>query len=544
MQLRRFTAESTPAALGAVRQALGEDALILANRRIGDKVEIIATGQIDDVAMLAQMSADDLVESAKEQETVPTDFQDTATLLQQRIEQSVSPSVSTQTPEAGQAAVAERAPRAFVPETVSRAAVAERAPSAAVAESPPRPQSADSPQPSAEPAGELKEDIVNISALSQAINSESNDQPPLGQLGSYPAPMGAPVELSAASHASHPAASRVMSSDQEERLSANVADQLKRAMQEQNDMISDRFRALEVNLWGSNAPNRTAHLQQIFAIGIGAELAIRLVERASPETPVEDALRQSFALLKSTLPIGKDKTLSVPGVTIMSGAPGSGKTTAVVKLATEHVKQSGNQSIVIICADTRRIGAFEELQAYGRLLGVPTVHAHDTSELDSLIQAFTHKELVLIDHTLPEEQDSVVLPECLLNPTDENTVRHLFALAATMQSATADALIERHCAGRSMQCVLTHLDTNARLGELFNSIIRHHLPIAYWSDAASVQRPLQRADASVLVATAVAMSRRIQPSPDDQWLQRLIQPTQSLLSGSPMMSGTTSLYAS
>ena len=58
MQLRRFTADSTPAALGAVRLALGDDAIILANRRVGDQVEIIATGQMDDVAAMVESSVD------------------------------------------------------------------------------------------------------------------------------------------------------------------------------------------------------------------------------------------------------------------------------------------------------------------------------------------------------------------------------------------------------------------------------------------------------------------------------------------------------
>ena len=304
---------------------------------------------------------------------------------------------------------------------------------------------------------------------------------------------------------------------------------LNAAFDAQNAEMELRFRSLEVNLWGGCAPNRSVHLRRLFALGIGAELAVRLVERVDTDMAVDDALRQSFALLKSTLPIGNDKTLSSPGITVMSGPPGAGKTTALVKLATQHVKQHGSQSIVIICADTRRIGAIEELQAYGRLLGVPTVHARDTAELDSLISAFAHKQLVLVDHTLPDGEGVIGLPHCLLNPDKQDQVRHLFALPASLQSPTADALIARYCTGRSMQCVLTHLDTSARLGELFNSLIRHHLPVAYWSDSSSVQRPLQRADASVLVATAVAMSRRIEVSPDDQWLQRLIQPTRQLM---------------
>ena len=123
-------------------------------------------------------------------------------------------------------------------------------------------------------------------------------------------------------------------------------------------------------------------------------------------------------------------------------------------------------------------------------------------------------------------------------------MRHLLALPATTQSSTADDLLAKHCKNRNIRCVLTHLDSNARLGELFNAIIRHHLPIAYWSDSASVQRPLQHADASVLVATAVAMSRRIERSPDDVWLQRLIQPSSSSFTGTSLSVDRATLEAS
>jgi len=161
---------------------------------------------------------------------------------------------------------------------------------------------------------------------------------------------------------------------------------------------------------------------------------------------------------------------------------------------------------------------------------VPTVHAHDSSELDSLLSAFTHKDLVLIDHTLPLDENAIDIPHRLLLPALADSVRQLMVLSATTQSATLDSIIAKHYIGRNMHCVLTHLDSNARLGEMFNAIIRHHLPIAYWSDSASVQQPLQKADASILIATAVAMSKRLRKTNDEQWLLRLIQPSDNMMS--------------
>lgn len=507
MQLRRFTADSTPAALSAVRLALGDDAIILANRRLDDQVEIIATGQMEDVASMSDEELSQAVASPEQMDE------------QGELESPIS--ISSQANETSDTGLS--------PDGVAELQIS-----------------------TTEAASDTDQPDSLITQLSEDIESISVDVPAL-QLQAPHSVKPDTVSLSKAARSaseaqtdsnSHAAAtsgaentSSSSASDADQKLKSAEENSLHIALEKQSAQIDQRFRALEVNLWGSCAPNRSLHLRRLFGLGIGAELAVRLVERVDAEMPVDDALRQSFAMLKSTLPIGNDKTLSVPGVTIMSGPPGAGKTTALIKLATQHVKQHGNQSIVIICADTRRIGAFDELQAYGRLLGVPTVHAHDASELDSLMDAFTHKQLVLIDYTLPEGEGVIELPDRLLNK-DDDSVRQLFVMPASLQSSMADALISRYCTERSVQCVLTHLDTTARLGELFNALIRHHLPVAYWSDSPSVQLPLQRADASVLVATAVAMSRRLEVSPDDEWLQKLIQPANQLLNDSLLETGS------
>ncbi len=504
MQLRRFTADSTPAALSAVRLALGEDAIILANRRVGDQIEIIATGQMDDVASMVESSEEDMpvalassaahAHAAGAMSAVHEQSMGAVVINADAIreESGVKEGLSASTTEASL-------------ETIRKG------------------------QETVESGPTVVDDTVSISDLSQSIDSADIEKVSLaGKRPSLVIHGGGKSADNSVRDVSCRLTDSVRTQKRDGNSEPQTLEMLSAALEAQTQLIKQHFKSLEVNLWGGRAPNRSMHLQQLLSLGIGAELAVRLVERTSPDLSVDMALRQSFAMLKSSLPIANDKTFTVPGVTVMYGPPGAGKTTALIKLATEHVRKFDNQSIVIICADTRRIGAFEELQAYGRLLGVPTVHAHDTKELASLTSAFTHKQLVLIDHTLPMEERALELPQSLLHPDTRDSVRHLFALPAITQAATAESLIAKHCVGRPMRCVLTNLDTSARLGELLNAIIRHELPVAYWSDSASVQRPLQRADASVLIATAVAMRRRIEQSVDDQWLHRLVQPGSDL----------------
>lgn len=461
MQLRRFTAETTPAALGAVRMALGDEAIILSNRRLGDLVEIIATGHMDDATTMSDMSIEGIEE----------ELRSTTDALSDSIEVSETHKDETK-------------PQAKTAETLRE----------------------DTPKPSAEGVAESPES----SAIEESIRIDKSAVTQVEEPSVYHRKFDAANSLDA--------------------IVSSSTDRLMAALNQQATKMEEQFRGLTVNLWGSNCSHQSEHLKKLLSLGIGTELAVKLVEQVPADASLDAALRQSYANLKALLPISTDNTSFVPGVTIVSGAPGSGKTTTLVKLAAEHVKLRGNQSIIFICSNTRRIGAFEELEAYGRLMGVPTVHAHDSNELAGLTEAFKHKQLVLVDHTLPNDEESLNLPECLSKPKSSDSIRHLFVLSATSQTNTVDYLISAHCTVKNVSCVLTHLDSNARLGETLSAVIRHQLPISYWSDSASVQEPLQKAKASVIVATAVAMANRIPLTVDDVLLQRLIQPSQAVLS--------------
>ena len=292
--------------------------------------------------------------------------------------------------------------------------------------------------------------------------------------------------------------------------------------------LEERLRRLEVNLWGELEPLRALHLRQLLRLGIGAELGVRLAESVVAGSTPEAAMRRSLALLKASLPIQSDTTGIEPGVTVLSGPAGGGKSTALVKLATRQVQREGNQSVVMIAADNRRIGAFESLQVYGRLLGVPVVQAHDGAELASLVEAFSHKSLVLVDHVPAERRETMPLPapESLgLRDGVPRRLRHLMVLPATLESRAFEALVERHVELGVTGGILTRLDHASRLGVCLAPLVRHQLGIAYWSDNARVQTPLEKASASVLVATVMSTGSQLAPSVDEELLLDLLQPT-------------------
>jgi len=72
------------------------------------------------------------------------------------------------------------------------------------------------------------------------------------------------------------------------------------------------------------------------------------------------------------LALGEERTLfDAGGVFALIGPTGVGKTTSIAKIAAHHVLRHGPRSLALITADVYRIGAQEQLRAFGRMLGVP-----------------------------------------------------------------------------------------------------------------------------------------------------------------------------
>jgi len=291
---------------------------------------------------------------------------------------------------------------------------------------------------------------------------------------------------------------------------------------------------------------RSAVFPTVAAEDLPTETDVALSQSASDVKPshvVEPVIdiRQSLSLLGASLPIGVDTTTTEPGVTVVSGPSGCGKTTAVLKLARHHVQAHGVDSVVLISADTRSGVAFEALQFHGTSLGVPVVQARNPRELGNLIGAFSSKSLVLVDHMPLDHPEAFTLP--VLAADDARTLRHLLVLSANMQACALEAQASLHKQKGVTNLVLTQLDSVARLGSCFAPLIRQHLPIAYWSDSAETTVPLQRAAASVLVATAMATARKFTASADELCQLNLMRPTRHNVSCDLFSSSGTRLDA-
>jgi signal recognition particle subunit SRP54 len=123
---------------------------------------------------------------------------------------------------------------------------------------------------------------------------------------------------------------------------------------------------------------RTALLDADVAVEVADDLLSRVRTRAlSAEvmrslTPAQQVIKVVNEELTATMG-GEHRQFSVPrahpGVVMMAGVQGSGKTTACAKLA-QHLKSKGLRPL-LVAADLERPAAVEQLRTLGREIGVP-----------------------------------------------------------------------------------------------------------------------------------------------------------------------------
>jgi len=130
------------------------------------------------------------------------------------------------------------------------------------------------------------------------------------------------------------------------------------------------------------------------ARGVEGAAATRLaaLARRSPATTLAGQLADA---LRDTIPLAPFAH-AVDGRRIVAlvGSSGVGKTTTAAKIAA-HARMSG-KSVAFVGCDGYRVGALEQLERYGELLGAAVHVARTSSELAAVLEA-EESDLVVVD---------------------------------------------------------------------------------------------------------------------------------------------------
>ncbi len=229
---------------------------------------------------------------------------------------------------------------------------------------------------------------------------------------------------------------------------------------------------------------------------LDTELAYDVVGKLAPPIP-EGALRAEIAKLVSV-----DSDLGSPGaparVVALVGPPGSGKTSALVKLAVQY-GLTAQKRVQILTADTYRIAAAEELRSYAAILGIGCQVLETAGAVTQALDEFRQKDLILVDtpglcrYELEACED---LARVLAAQPGVDT--HL-VLPASMRAADLVRVSEQYSIFHPRKLMFTRLDETETFGPILSRSIRMGIPVSFFSRGQRIPEDLEPATVDLLL---------------------------------------------
>ena len=270
-------------------------------------------------------------------------------------------------------------------------------------------------------------------------------------------------------------------------------------LQAMKALIEERFNTLTWLGQARQNPIQSTLMHKLIRAGYSPTLARTILERLPEENNAADALQWIMDVLERNL---KTDAAALPlheegGAYALVGATGVGKTTTAAKLAGLCARAHGAASVGLITLDTYRVGAHEQLRAYGRMLGVVAHLAHDQAALQDLLNLLSNKKMILVDTTGlapsdPRKRD-------MLDVLNLPGVNRLLVLNAGGHGDTLDDVVSSFKSDGVQQAILSKTDEAAKLGPALDACIRHQLLLRGVTMGQKVPEDWERADAARLV---------------------------------------------
>ena len=256
--------------------------------------------------------------------------------------------------------------------------------------------------------------------------------------------------------------------------------------------------------------------RRLARLGFGATLTEKLLKALPEEGGVEESWRRLLGKIAVHIPVTNDDILTQGGVVALVGATGVGKTTTVAKLAARYSMRYGARSVALISTDNFRIGAHEQLKAYSRILDVPVRFADSAESLQSALDCFCDKRLVLIDTAGMSQRDLRLSKQFAVLKGERERIKPYLVVSATSRLSGLEEVMRSFGEIKPEGCILTKIDESTSLGQTLDMVMQHNLPVAYVSDGQRVPEDLQPARAHTLVSRSVAMMQENAQLLDDE----------------------------
>ena len=260
-------------------------------------------------------------------------------------------------------------------------------------------------------------------------------------------------------------------------------------------------------------PAKSSVLREMLAAGFSASLSRYLIEKMPAGASKDSGMEWIKTILTRNLTTinNENEILEKGGVYALVGPTGVGKTTTTAKLAARCVMRHGPGKLALITTDGYRIGGYEQLRIYGKILGVMVHSVKDQADLRIALDELKGKHTVLIDTVGVSQRDQMVAEQIAMLTGAGSQVKRLLCLNATSTGETLSEVVRSYMGDGLAGCIMTKLDEAATIGSALDVVIRQKLNLYYVANGQRVPEDLHVANQQYLVDRAFKLKRDTAP---------------------------------
>jgi len=238
------------------------------------------------------------------------------------------------------------------------------------------------------------------------------------------------------------------------------------------------------------------------ALGLGNQWLLAkpaLLDAIKAGMPAPEAIAKSLAqgVHASALP--------ERGVVFIIGPAGAGKTTLVNKLVMSDIRRHGHGGLTLVTTDGNRLGAQEQLRAAGRVLDVPVHSAFTPDDLRDTLARLSQERLVIIDTAGLQARNDASLKALMMQLACAPHAEVILALPSDADPRSLRALMSR-CAGLPLASVaLTRVDMSYALAPVLSLLSDYGLTLSAINQSPRMTDGIETANKDIEVLLAAAM---------------------------------------
>jgi len=180
----------------------------------------------------------------------------------------------------------------------------------------------------------------------------------------------------------------------------------------------------------------------------------------------------------------KDENIIKKRVKIFVGPTGVGKTTTIAKLASRYTQMlEGQNSIALINLDSGKIGAFEQLAHFAKLLNLQHFPIKTLKELNKVYSSLDNYSMILIDTAgiSPYDTDNLIKTVKYLSIEKSKNIEVNLVISTTVKYEDLQAIHNTFSFLNIDALILSKFDETRSFGTIINYLLEHSMPLSYFT---------------------------------------------------------------